>query len=326
MTIIDDIWDWVMDNKQIALVVVIIALLAITQAPGLFQTEQAIFGSTSSSPIRPVSLKVSPLTPTPGDTVHIDVRFKNHGTNRHTINAEATIIADTLADRWGLPLALGPVLKPITPCGGEDFADATRISVDPGQEVNYRFTVKAPGPATRTIGGDSNWDGSHTVVIGMYSNCGSYLYAQTRDITITESGQSIKCTVGNTKDYRCVGNTVFWDLCRQFSGGTDWFQASSVCQSGTQCSEGICSTTPGTSLTCPSGFHLEGSDCIRDTVTCSLGQHEEDGVCVDDVGRDDTAKSVFEQYKVPILVILGLAGLMLVLLIVMLVLGRRGKR
>ena len=70
-------------------------------------------------------------------------------------------------------LALTYAPSPIDSCGGEIFVSARSITMLPGEKNELEIPVLAPYPTSKLSDGTSNWDTSHSLICGLYTECGA---------------------------------------------------------------------------------------------------------------------------------------------------------
>ena len=118
--------------------------------------------------------------------VQVEVKMKNDANVAQTGNVEVGIYADKVATDWGL-MSIFSGVEPIQTCGGEIFSTAKRITVAPGVEDTFIFTILSPNKESVLTDGTSNWDSSHAIVAGIYDECGAG-YKTTLDKYGTDNG------------------------------------------------------------------------------------------------------------------------------------------
>ena len=148
-------------KKIISLAVLSLFLLSLFSA-SVFAVEKGIHITSMSSNIDVSS----------GDTTIIYLELTNDMAVQQNINIECGIFADHIARDWGL-LALTYAPSPIDSCGGEIFVTARSITMTPNEKNELEIPVLAPYPTSKLSDGTSNWDSSHSLVCGLYTECGA---------------------------------------------------------------------------------------------------------------------------------------------------------
>ncbi len=199
----------------------------------------------------------SPSSVNQGQTVQVTASIKNTGTWPGTTNVEGGIIPDG----W-LPFSSSKC------CGNNNFFGTQQTTIQPGQTNNIQFTLTAPGVTTKdSCGGQSAWDTSHEITIGLYDNCGNtYQLKSNQDIKIQDKPCSKpsdcalpaeKCVILSTTgtcqantctnlctsgQYACSGETVRHCEDTNSDGCYEW-KDTTVCAPGQTCVPGQSSCT-----------------------------------------------------------------------------------
>ena len=118
--------------------------------------------------------------------IEVEVKIKNDADLSQSGNVEVGIYADKVAKDWGLMSIIG-VSEPIQTCGGEIFSTAKKITLSANTEDTFIFTVLTPNQESKLTDGTSNWDSSHSIVSGVYDECGAG-YVTTLGKTGTSNG------------------------------------------------------------------------------------------------------------------------------------------
>lgn len=137
-----------------------------------------------------------------GESFEVRARLKNEGTYEGELKLEAGIPPDT----WDSFIISGEyssnTYHSITKCcEGNEYYDAVQITLDPGESEIVTFNLIAPTiHSVDTCDDDlkSAWDSSHTLIVGLYEQCGQgYVNYKAKDIKV--------------RDRYCNRNSDCWD-------------------------------------------------------------------------------------------------------------------
>ena len=148
-------------KKILNLAIITMFLLSLFSASAI-AVEKGIYITSMSSNIDVSS----------GDTTRIFLELTNDMDIKQDINIECGIFADHIAQDWGL-MALTYAPAPIDSCGGEIFVSARSITMNPNEKNELEINVLAPYPSSKLSDGTSNWDTSHSLICGLYTECGA---------------------------------------------------------------------------------------------------------------------------------------------------------
>jgi len=142
---------------------------------------------TGRADIRIVSSSFPDKEYYPGEEVPITIRVKNYGEKTGTINMEACVFPE----KWrGIAFSL---LRPLSYyeipscCPQNEFCEAVKITLAPGEEQTITLNPKIPTRDSRdhcnNLG--SAWDSKFNVVVGTYEYCGGgYKSVQIKPINV----------------------------------------------------------------------------------------------------------------------------------------------
>ncbi|MEM3154403.1 MAG: S8 family serine peptidase [Candidatus Woesearchaeota archaeon] len=239
----------------------------------------------------------APITANQGQMLQVTASIKNTGTWPGSTNVEAAIIPDG----W-LPFNKAKC------CSTNNFFGIKQTTIQPGQTNNLQFTLTAPRvTATDSCGGQSAWDTSHEISIGIYSGCGStYQLKSTQNIKIQDKqctkqsdcslplekcvipqGNTIgtcqantcmsTCTIGQ---YSCSGETIRHCEDTNNDGCYEW-KDTMVCPAGQTCISGqsTCATVQiATEATIEEASGGRVYKQVNDTVTLHLKYSQQEQI------------------------------------------------